>query len=88
MCSIFYVVLSYTFRNLKLIRLEANGFYDVVSSKTFVCWGLIVPRLYLEVSYINQDPILDTELCSLFNMKCTSFVVDSFFKHCVCGCVL
>ena len=32
----------------------------------------------MEVSTINQNPIINVELFSFFNMSGTSFVVDSF----------
>ena len=37
-----------------------------------------MPSLYLEVSSINQNPIVNIEVSSFFNMKVPSFVVDSF----------
>ena len=63
-----YVVPSGTLRDLKLISVGTNGFYDIVRSKPFACQRLIVPSFYLEVSSINQNPIVNAELSSFFNM--------------------
>ena len=38
----------------------------------------MVPSLYLEVSSLNQHPIVDVEVSGCFNMKCALFIVDTF----------
>ena len=73
-----YVVPWCTLRNLKSVGVGPNSFYDLVRSKPFECQGLIVPSLHLEVSPINQDPVVNVELSSFFNMKGASFMVDAF----------
>ena len=64
-----YVVQSCTLRNLKSIGMGANRFYDLVRSKAVARQGLIVPSLNLKVSSIHQNPIVNVELSSFFNMK-------------------
>ena len=73
-----YVVPSCTLRNLKLIGIEANSFCDLVRFEPFVSQGLIIPILHLKALSVNQDPIINIEVSSYFNMKGTSFVVDLF----------
>ena len=71
------VVLSCTLRNLKSVGIEANSFYDLVRSKPFVCQGLIVSTLNLEISSIDQNQIVNVALPSFVNMKGASFIVNS-----------
>ena len=73
-----YVVPSCTLRNLKLVGVETNSFYNLVRSKPFVCQGLIIPSLHLEVSSINQDPVVNVKVSCIFNMKDASLVVHLF----------
>ena len=73
----YYVVPSCTLRNLKSIGIGANCFCDLVRSKPFVCQGLLVPSLNLKVSSIDQNPIVNVELSSFFNIKGASFVANT-----------
>ena len=71
-----YVVPSGTLRNLKSISVGSNSCYDHIRSKPFACQCLIVPSLYLEVSSINQNPIVNVKLSSFCNTQGASFMVD------------
>ena len=73
-----YVVPSCTLRNLKSIGMGANSFCNLVRSKPFTYQGLMIPSRHLEVSSINQDPIINIKVSSFFHMNGASFVVDSF----------
>ena len=73
-----YVVQSCALRNLKSVVVRSNSFYDLVRCKLFACQRLTIPSLHLKISSINQDSIVDVELSGFFNIKGTSFVVDSF----------
>ena len=73
-----YVVPLCTLTNFKLVGVGTNCFYKLVRCKLFACQGLIIPILYLEVSSINQNPIIDVEVSGFLNMKGPSFMVDSF----------
>ena len=72
------VVLSCAFRNLNLIEMGANSFYNLVRSQPLACQGLIDPSHHLQVSFINQHPIVDAEVSPYFNMKGASFIVNTF----------
>ena len=73
-----YIVLSCSLWNLKSVGMRTNSFYHLIKYKLFACQGFIIPSLHLQVSSINQDPIVNVESSSYFNMKGTSFVVDLF----------
>ena len=77
-CSMNYVVSSCALRNLKLVNMGPNSFYNLVSFKPFACQGLIIPSLHLEIWSINHNPLLNIEVPGFLNMNGTSFVVDSF----------
>ena len=51
---------------------------NLVRPKPLACQGLFIPSLYLKVSPINQALIIDVEGSCFFNMKVSSFMVDSF----------
>ena len=70
-----YVVPLCTLRNLKLVGMGTNRFYYLVRSRPFACQRLIIASLHLEVSSINQNPIVDVELASIFNIQGSSFMV-------------
>ena len=47
-------------------------------SKPFLCKGFVVPTLDLRISSTNPNQMVNVEVSDYFNMKGTSFVVDSF----------
>ena len=73
-----YVVPSRTLRNLKSISVGTNTFYDLVRSQPFSSQSLIVPGFYLEVSFVNQNPIANVKVSGFSNMKVALFMVDTF----------
>ena len=73
-----YVVPLCTLKNLNWICMGADSFYDLVRSQPFACQTLIVPSLNLKVLFVNQDPIVNVEMSSFFNMQGASFMVDIF----------
>ena len=77
-CSMNYVGASHTLWNLKSIGIGGNSFHDLVMSKPFGYEERLVPSLALKVLCINQNPIVNVELSSFFNVKDASFVVDAF----------
>ena len=83
-----YIVLSCSLWNLKSVGMRTNSFYHLIKYKLFACQGFIIPSLHLQVSSINQDPIVNVESSSYFNMKGTSFMVNTFeyFMHVVVHC--
>ena len=73
-----FVVLLCAIRTLKLIDMVANGFCNLARSKALECYRLIVPSVYLEVSYVNQHPIINVEMSSFFYIEGVLFIVDAF----------
>ena len=73
-----YVVPPCTLRNLKSIDMGANSFYNLTRSKPFVCQGLMISGLYLEVLSVNQYSIINVELFNFLNMNGALFVLDPY----------
>ena len=62
-------------RNLKSIDMGANSILNLIRFQPLAYQRLVVPSLQLKLSSINQNPSVNVELSSFFNVKGAFFMV-------------
>ena len=76
--NIDYIVPSSACRNTNLTEVGSNSLYNLLRFKLFVYQELIVLRLHLQVSFVNQHLILNIEMSSFVHVKGSLFMIHVF----------